>query len=323
MVDGVLVALDSAGRPDRAALDVALAGQAPAFFYVFDLLYAEEWDLWALPLIDRKTILRSLVPELSAVQFVDHVSGDGHTLAAAAGAAGLPALIARKATSTYRKGPSNDWRLVEISPDPGAAERSFEEAVSRGPAVRRRLRITHRNKVYWPEQGYTKGDLIDYYEQVSEALLPHLIDRPLHLYRHPDGIRGKSFYQKQLPASVPAWVDRVDVAREGEPPASYAVCADAATLLYLINLGSIDLHPWHSRRGSLAPPHVVRPVEGATVSMPLDWDELDGDLSLAGFTLKTAPTRLAERGDLFRQALTDRQDLLPAIEALGSYLGSR
>ena len=63
--------------------------------------------------------------------------------------------------------------------------------------------VTNPRKVYWPEQGYTKGDLVAYYDQIADALLPYLRERPLHLYRWPDGVRGKSFYQKALPKELP------------------------------------------------------------------------------------------------------------------------
>jgi len=223
-------------------------------------------------------------------------------------------------------------------------------------------------------------------------------------------------------------VETVDVSRNGEDPVFYAMCNDRKTLLTLINTGSIDLHPWMSRKGSLdspdwafidldpkeapfssvvriartvgrllrgvgiepylktsgstglhvciplkqgytfdqsrmfceavarlvvrdhadiatveravsrregrvyvdflqnrreqtiVPPYVVRPVEAASVSMPLAWDELETEFAVADFTLVNAPARIEKTGDLFRTALSAPQDLGPAIQTLGKYL---
>ena len=102
--------------------------------------------------------------------------------------------------------------------------------------------------MFWPKQGYTKGDLIEYYRAISPWLLPYLRDRPLVLTRFPDGINGKSFYQKDAPGFVPSWIrtERIWSEHPGRE-ISYFVCDDVDTLLYLANLGTIPLHVWASR----------------------------------------------------------------------------
>jgi bifunctional non-homologous end joining protein LigD len=253
------------------------------------------------------------------------------------------------------------------------------------------------------------------------VLLPYLVARPVHLNRFPDGITGKSFYQKEAKEGTPDWVRTIEIPSSSRGgPLRYMVCDDRDTLLHLINLGSIDLHPWMSRIGSLdapdwcvidldpkeapfadvvriarevgrllrgiglapalktsgstglhvfigllpgytyaqsemfaetvarlvtrelaeiatverkvaerggkvyvdfgqnrrgqtvVPPYVVRPVRGATVSTPLAWDELEGDLALAHFTLRSVPDRLERIGDLFRPILASPEDLAAA-----------
>jgi bifunctional non-homologous end joining protein LigD len=106
---------------------------------------------------------------------------------------------------------------------------------------------SNRDKVFWPDAGLTKGDLLDYYDRVAGWLLPYLRGRPLVLDRYPDGITGKSFYQKQAPDYLPGWIETVEV-WSGDPPKSidYVVCNDRETLLYLANLGTIPLHLWAS-----------------------------------------------------------------------------
>jgi bifunctional non-homologous end joining protein LigD len=109
--------------------------------------------------------------------------------------------------------------------------------------------FTNLTKIYWPEDGYTKGDLIEYYRQVAPHLLPYLRDRPESLNRHPNGIRGKSFFQKDMSRQPPpSWVETVMVHSDSENrDIRYLVCQNEATLLYMANLGCIELNPWNSR----------------------------------------------------------------------------
>jgi bifunctional non-homologous end joining protein LigD len=117
----------------------------------------------------------------------------------------------------------------------------------------RPLKLTNLNKPFWPERQITKRDLIEHYNLVSELLLPHLRDRPLVMKRYPDGIEGFHFWQKDAPKELPGWVE-TQVIREGDHDNRYILANDKATLIYVANLGSIDLNPWSSRRGSLDSP---------------------------------------------------------------------
>ncbi|MFI5317717.1 MAG: DNA ligase D [Myxococcota bacterium] len=110
-------------------------------------------------------------------------------------------------------------------------------------------RLTRLDKVFWPVEGYTKGDLLAYYEAVWPWLAPYLRDRPLVLTRYPDGIEGKSFYQKNAPEFTPDWVTRAEI--EGS---DYFICNELRTLLHVINSGAIPLHVWSARRESLDRP---------------------------------------------------------------------
>ena len=123
-----------------------------------------------------------------------------------------------------------------------------------------RLELTHLDKRFWPERGYTKADLIDYYVKVASVLLPHLIDRPLTLIRFPEGIEGEAFYQKDWKETAPPWVKRAAIETEEEGKRKMIVCNNASTLVWLANLGNIELHPSYSRidpEGVLAPPDFI------------------------------------------------------------------
>lgn len=432
ILDGVLVALDVHGRPSHGALATAwAAGGQQVAFYAFDLLQWEEFDLRSLPLADRKAALRTLVPPHPQLLFVDHVTGTGQALATQIQALGLPAAIGKRARSAYVAGASADWLRLPCAPAGTAPVAAPAATAPRAPTPRSRVRPTNLDKVYWPAEGFTKGDLLAYYHAVADALVPHLRDRPVHLNRFPDGIDGKSFYQREAKAGTPDWLRTVAIPHD-DAPVPHHVIDDRDALLYAINLGSIDLHPWLSRvptldrpdyavldldpktapfahvvriaraagkllRGiglrpllktsgksgmhvfvpllphytydhskmfaeavarvlvreladiatverlpdqrdgkvyldflqnrrsqTIVPPYSARPVRGASVSAPLAWDELeDAHLTPQRFTIQTMPARLAERGDLFRPALEDHQDLLPAIAALEDALRGR
>lgn len=257
VIDGVLVALDAHGRPSRAELDrLAAHGDISAVaFYAFDLLHYEEWDVRGLSLLDRKALLKSILPPDGAVLYVDYVADDGKSLAAAASAAGLPALVAKRIDSAYRPGRQDTWKRVPVTADVAATGLPMDQALRRRQgqeADAGRVTLGNLDKIYWPASSHTKGDLIDYYLTVAEWLLPYLRSRPIHLLRYPDGVDGEGFYQKQVP-HLPSWVPTVDVSADGEE-ARYIVCGDRDTLLYIVNLGSIDFHPWLSRADDLDAP---------------------------------------------------------------------
>jgi len=151
----------------------------------------------------------------------------------------------------------------------GAGEKGSKSAKRAGTARGRSVReapaapiddvekvvpFSNLSKIFWPEEKYTKGELLGYYRDVAPWLLPYLKDRPIVMTRYPDGIQGKSFFQKDAPNFAPGWVrtERIwsDVGREID----YFVCDDVESLLYIVNLGSIPLHVWSSRVGSLEKP---------------------------------------------------------------------
>jgi DNA ligase D-like protein (predicted ligase)/DNA ligase D-like protein (predicted polymerase)/DNA ligase D-like protein (predicted 3'-phosphoesterase) len=113
----------------------------------------------------------------------------------------------------------------------------------------RELRLSNLDKLFWPEEGYTKGDLLAYYYNVSDLLLPHLERRPLTMKRMPDGVDGDSFYEKTAPSHTPEWIHRCTVLSEDakEGRIDYLTVDDLATLLFVANLGAIEMHPLHSR----------------------------------------------------------------------------
>ncbi len=132
----------------------------------------------------------------------------------------------------------------------------------------RPLRLSNIDKVFFPEAGITKGDLIQYYASVAPVLLPHLEGRPLSMSRYPDGIGGPSFYEKRAPGHQPEWMETAPVPSDSQGGVIDFLLADTKeALMWFANMGCIEVHPFHSRAASLdSPDHAVfdfDPAEGA------------------------------------------------------------
>jgi bifunctional non-homologous end joining protein LigD len=284
------------------------------------------------------------------------------------------------------------------------------------------LKFTNLSKVYWPEEGYTKRDMFNYYYQMAEYILPYLKDRPQSLNRFPGGIHGKSFYQKDVKGKAPDWVKRYPYTTSDGEDKEFAVGNDEATLLWMASLGCIEMNPWFStvqhpdnpdycvidldpsdsttfkqviiaaqevkkvldaigipgyaktsgstgihiyiplgakylydqsqmfgklivsivheqlpdftslerqiknrdgkmyldflqnRPGAtIAGPYSLRPKLGATVSMPLHWQEVKAGLAMKDFTIKNAIERVRAEGDIFKGALEKDIDMEKAL----------
>ncbi|HEX8270453.1 MAG TPA: DNA ligase D [Flavobacterium sp.] len=329
---------------------------------------------------------------------------------------------AKKATSTTKV--TTTVKLSDEKPAKAAAKKT-EPAVTKSGNSFGRVEFTNTDKIFWPKEKITKGDVIEYYDFVADYILPHLIDRPESLRRTPDGLKSPGFFQKNVTGSVPGWIKTKKIKSESkEEPIEYLLCQDKETLLFLANYGCIELNPWSSRVGSLDNPdyiifdldpkgapmenivttalkvkeildslhvpayiktsggngmHVfipvkpkytyeqtrdfshlvsqmvhrdlsditslermpnkrqgkvyldflqngkgktmasiysIRPREGAGVSTPLDWDEINYDLDLTAFNLKTIRARLEEKGDLWKDIFDNAIDLKKILNQL-------
>ncbi len=389
VMDGELVVPDDAGRPsfqrlgERARFtrgtDIARAAvEQPATLFLFDLLAVEGYDVRPLPLLERKRLLRKLVPAASALRYLEHFDTHGERVYAQVSKMGLEGVVGKKADAPYRGGRSPNWlkvraersddfvvvgftrpkgsragfgalhlgayerpggplvyagrvgtgfdtaqleeyaaalesakrpkppfkgagpsgpehawveprlvaevRFLEWTDDAQLRQPVFvrfrtdkkpEECVKQGEKGEEGVKVseppsltpphphtphpvfqfTNLTKVYWPKEGYTKGDLVAYYKAIAPWLLPYLKDRPLVLTRYPDGIAGKSFFQKDAPAYAHDFVRTVRMySAESDRELNYFVCEDEPALLYIANMGAIPLHIWGSRVATLETP---------------------------------------------------------------------
>ena len=443
VADGEIATLDETGRPQfqrlqkRALLTNPLelaqaAVDLPASLFLFDLLGFEDFDLRGLPLVERKRLLKLIVPPQGTVSAVDHVAGQGRALFASIRELGLEGIVAKRASSPYRGGRMRDWlkvrvdltgdfvvvgftpaegtrtgfgalhlaqlrggelaymgrvgggfsekqlketyaRLLQLRIDKAPFEGALppgrgntwvkpelvvevrykevtDESLLRQPTFLRfrddkkpaeciatpeapitlpkskpkpktkntELAFSNLEKIFWPEEGYTKGDLIAYYQAVSQWMLPYLRDRPIVLTRYPNGITGKSFFQKDAPEYVPEWVHTAhlpggggfarDPKQEGNE-ANFFLCDNVETLLYLANLGTIPIHTWSSRFADAQHP---------------DWCILDLDPKTAPFgdvvKLAQATHELCEQIGLPAYCKTSGQKGLHVLFPMGCQL---
>ena len=349
-----------------------------------------------------------------------------------------PAFLALRPDKSPRDCDRQGW-MAEVPVILSAQDSSDDRGILTGAedlhtsapqAVARAVAFTNLKKIYWPADRFTKGDLIDFYRAVSRWMLPYLRERPLVLTRYPDGIDGKSFYQKDAPEFAPSWIRTVPIwSEDTQREINYFVCDDEESLLYVANLGSIPLHIWASRVGwlelpdwcvidldpkeapfsdvvrtalvlralcesiglpsyvkttgktglhillplgrqctyaqsrtlgellarvvlrelsdiatitrhvtkrgdkvyldylqnrtgqTIVAPFSVRPLPGATVSMPLRWDEVNDSLDPRNYTIRTALERMERLGaDPVRPVLDDMPDLGAVLARLSAVL---
>ena len=380
VLDGEVVVNDAEGIPSfqliqkRGRLqrhgDIARAAVAlPATWYAFDLLAFEGYDLRGLPLLERKRLLREVLPTTGPVRYSDHIPEQGEAMFRHVVGLGLEGVVAKRADSIYVGGRSRSWLKVRMThtadfaihgftePDGGrtgfgalhlaswrddafiyagrvgtgfstallgelgrslrslapseppegaeiagpgrhrwvspqlVAEVRYAEVTEAGvlrhpsflrlrddkppeeclppdtgkqlpepsppveAAPERVVHFTNLDKPFWPEDGYVKADLVEYYRAIAPQILPYLADRPLVLTRFPDGIHGKSFFQKNAPDFAPSWIRRVRLYSEGsERDLDYFVADDLESLLYVANSASIPLHIWQSRVADISRP---------------------------------------------------------------------
>ena len=157
--------------------------------------------------------------------------------------------------------------------------------------IDRPVRLSNLDKVFFPDEGYTKGDLIQYYASVAPALLPHIADRPISMNRFPDGIEGSSFYEKRAPGHQPDWMRTVPVESDSQGGViDFLVADNREALMWFANMGCIEVHPFHSRADSLDMPDYAifdfDPAEGS------EWDQVIA----GGELLKVALGQLGLKG---------------------------
>jgi bifunctional non-homologous end joining protein LigD len=243
-------------RPRRAG-EAAVPGGA--HFCAPQLVCEVRFTEWTEDGVLRNPSFLGLVADANPVQCV--YRAPGASAAAPAEALETPGLDmhSHKRTAMRLTGTKKKSKKTLLSPP---REKEPRVRSPRGSATTphpeqspHTVEITHADKVFWPAEGYTKGDLVQYYEAIAPWMLPYLKDRPVMLTRYPDGIEGKSFFQKDAPGYVPQWIRRVRIySEDSEREISYFILESADALKYIANMGAIPIHIWSSRTPNLGSP---------------------------------------------------------------------
>ena len=159
--------------------------------------------------------------------------------------------------------------------------------------------LTNLSKMFWPDDGITKGNLLSYYADIAPYLLPHIEARAMVLKRYPDGASGKFFFQKHAPASKPAWVPVCEIQHPSANMVDFPVINDLAALLWAVNLGCIDLNPWYARCDDVDRPDYLHfdldPTPGATFALLREGALLLRD-ELDALKIRSYPKTTGSRG---------------------------
>jgi bifunctional non-homologous end joining protein LigD len=146
---------------------------------------------------------------------------------------------------------------------------------------RKEVRLTNLRKVFWPSLGLTKGNLLQYYADVADVLLPHLRDRAMVMKRYPNGAAGPFFFMKRAPTPRPAWIETCSIEHDSGNVIDFPMIQDRAALLWVVNLGCIDLNQWYARCDDVDRPDYLHfdldPGEGATFERVLETSRIVHD----------------------------------------------
>ena len=199
------------------------------FGYVFDMLHLDGNSLRDLPLHQRLANLSQWWPSLSCLELVEPTPEVGSGIVVEA--EGAQSWLGRHSQSGYLPGINELWQMVNLKEERGAS-----------------LQLSNLQKIYFPESRITKGQIIDYYREVAPLLLPHLEDRPQSLHRFPGGIQEQGFYHKDMVGFLPRFVETMALSGSSGRTINYLLCQNLETLLYMVNLGCIEINPWFSRK---------------------------------------------------------------------------
>ncbi|HVR05765.1 MAG TPA: DNA ligase D [Solirubrobacteraceae bacterium] len=233
-----------AARARRTSPFASRGTQPPrgANFVKPDLVAEIEFSHWTREHILRHSVYLGLRDDKPAREVTIELPGQQTE----ADVANVPAATHRKPPGTPRR-PSQPYTVLHR----GRRDTEVEVAGQR-------MRLSNLEKVFYPQTGLTKGDMIDYYAAVAPVLLPHLAGRPLTLKRYPDGVQGQFFYEKRCPAHRPDWVHTAAVPSDRQrEPIEYCVAEDLPTLLWAANLADIELHTSLARASDIDTPTAV------------------------------------------------------------------
>ncbi|HEU0110512.1 MAG TPA: DNA ligase D [Flavisolibacter sp.] len=224
-------------------------GNMPVTWVKPKLVCEIKFTEWTKDRIARHPIFMGLRDDKKAkeVTFEKPINMATAKKTAASKKAGTKKLPAKK-SGTKKAQPSGVASKKKVQPLAKNKFVSVEEGDQLINLDNHELKLTNLSKLYWKKEGFSKGDMINYYLKITPYMFPYMKDRPQSLNRHPNGIDAPNFYQKDVKGKVPEWMQtHQDFSESTNQTVEYLVCANEATLIYMANLGCIEMHPWHSR----------------------------------------------------------------------------
>jgi bifunctional non-homologous end joining protein LigD len=248
---GVATALGPGGQSE--------AGRTADALYAIDLLYLDGYDLTRVPLGERKTLLAAMVAKANAgatteLRYADHVLGRGPETFAHATALGAAGIVSKKIDSRYPPS-ATAWRIVRC-PATGASASVPAATVKKSAPTESSIagvKLTHPQRMLYPDVGITKLDLARFYERVGEQMLPYLVDRPLTLVRAPNGMNGQRFFVRHAGDWAPRELRQFDIA-SGTGAGTAMIVDDLRGLIALAQMNVLEIHPWNARTRDLERP---------------------------------------------------------------------
>ncbi len=233
LLGGYIVPVDSKGDP--RPLGHNLGAKMPRYhFYIYDILHFKGYQLESLPLKARLTILEKI--PLESPCLVKILATQGHL---------------------FRFAPGTKYLLHSGGAHPKESSK-LEEGTQSDVSVKHKFALTNQNRIYWPKEGITKGALIAYYRTVAPFMLPHLHNRPQSLNRFPEGIEGKSFFQKEVTGHIPGWIQTVTLpSGQSGKTVTYALVNKLEDLIFLVNMGCIEINMGLSQMERINEPDYV------------------------------------------------------------------
>jgi bifunctional non-homologous end joining protein LigD len=255
VLDAVATALDPMGHSG--------ADRPADTLYAIDLPYLDGYELTRVPLIERKALLASLLSKIGAgaaagLSYADHVLGQGREIFERASALGATGIVSKKIDSRYPPA-AGAWRIVRCPAGgvgkhahaPVAVVPPLKIAASETGLVG--VKLTHPQRVLYPDVGITKLDLARFYERVGERMLPHLVDRPLTLVRAPDGMNGQRFFVRHAGDWAPRELRQFEIVG-GTGAGTAMIVDDVRGLVALAQMNVLEIHPWNARTRDLERP---------------------------------------------------------------------
>ena len=251
LLDGVV------SQSHGGGLELPTIEAADLQYNVFDILFCNGYDLRATPLLERKRLLRKLLePAEAALAYCDYVEGQGEVVLAEAKRLKAPGIVSKRAASKYSTHKSGDWGVSFLGEEHKSASpakpRRVRVAIDEPEVTVAGIKLTHPNRVLYPEERVNKRTLAEYYEAIAPRMLPYVEGRPLSLYRCPGGIEKDCFFQKQLGEMSSR---HLRGAQSGDDP--YVVLQGVRGLVTLAQWNALEIHGWGCREDDLDHPDLV------------------------------------------------------------------